>query len=119
MVSKKEKVEGRFTASSEKGFGPTLFDCINVALVSTLGQESVSTFYYAIQETFHLPQKEFERKPLEMLQHLKEFLGVGYGILEVPILRQIKNTFGIEEKGIENLSITKLTELARRNYLHS
>jgi len=101
--------------SIEGGFNSTLFKCITNTLVSTLGEGSVQAFYYAIETKFDFPQKMFERKPLELLQDLNKFLGVGYAILEVSIMGEIKKTFGVEGSG--NLKIGPLVELAKKNYL--
>ena len=105
----------RKPASIEGGFNSTLFKCITNALVSTLGEGSVQAFYYAIETKFDFPREMFERKPLEVLQDLNKFLGVGYAILEVSILREIKKTFGVAENG--NLKIGPLVELAKKHYL--
>src|SRR5580698_3657773 len=94
-IGDREKSIRRPFTGAEKGFDPTLFDCIDNALISILGKEAVLVFYYVIGEQYHLAEKEFERKPLELLQHLEGILGVGYVIVENAIKEGIRKTFQV------------------------
>lgn len=103
------------TIPLDKGFDPSLFDCIDTALTTTLGKITITTFYYAIQEKNHLLESEFPKKPNEVILHLKEILGeVGFRVLERPIIAQIRQTFEIAES-VHDLKAA--IELAKRNYL--
>lgn len=103
------------TIPHEKGFDPSLFDCLDKALTATLGKTTITTFYYAIQEKYHFPESDFPIKPNEVITCLKEIIGeIGFRVLERPIIAQIKQTFEIME------SVTDLQtaiDLAKRNYL--
>ncbi|MGA2874275.1 MAG: hypothetical protein ABSE82_01940 [Nitrososphaerales archaeon] len=103
----------------EKGFNPTLFDCIDVALTSVLGRESVSTFYYAITANFKLQSMEFERKPLKVIQYLRLIIGEpAFALLEGAVLSHIKRRFQITGLKDEP-SLKTMVELAKNAYLHS
>jgi hypothetical protein len=103
----------------EKGFNATLFDCIDRALSSVLGRPAASTFYFAIEERSGLPEADFQKKPLVVLQHLKEILGeAGFNTIERSIVCEIANTFGIEP-GDAKVPLTEVVELARKNYIQS
>jgi hypothetical protein len=98
-----------------KGFNPTLYRAIDTALVSVLGREAVTTFYYHIAEKHNLLDQEFEQRPLEVLQYLEEILGrQGFRILTVPIIVQIRETFGVVDNAT---SIKRIVELAKKGYL--
>jgi hypothetical protein len=103
--------------NTDKGFNASLFDCINNTLVSTLGEDAIESFYRAIEMNYNFPQELFETTPLGVLQDLKDFLGVGYGILEVLIRRGIRAKFKVQENGSERLELTELIEVARKNFL--
>ena len=62
----------RTSRNFTKGFNPTLYDAIDSALVSVLGQEAVSTFYYHIGVKHGLSEKELKERPLEVLQYMEE-----------------------------------------------
>jgi hypothetical protein len=101
----------------EKGFNPTLYDCIDRALSSLLGRQAVSTFYFAVEEKFNLPEAEFERRPLELIYYLRSIFGeAGFGIVEKAIVSQFKATFQITN-GMSDLA--SLVELAKNNYLRA
>lgn len=40
----------------EKSFNAMLYDCIDGSLKSILGEDGVSTFYYAIEQKFEFPK---------------------------------------------------------------
>lgn len=112
FVSAKKK---QLTTPEERGFNPSLFECIDKALTATIGKEAVATFYYYTNEVHRIPQSEFPRKPIEVLQHLKDMFGeAGYRVLEKPIIAQIRETFGISANVA---TITDLLEMAKQNYL--
>jgi hypothetical protein len=86
-------------------------------LSSVLGRSAVSTFYYAIQERFNFPEKEFPQKPLEVLKDLEVILGkAGYGILEKTIGSEVRETFKVNQDGFD---LAHVVEEARVNYLKS
>ncbi len=83
------------------------------------GRPAASTFYFAIEERTGLPEVDFQKKPLVVLQHLKEILGeAGFQIIERSIICEIVNTFGIEQ-GESQGTLTVVVELARKNYIQS
>ena len=99
----------------EEGFNPTLFKCIDKAITSILGREAVSTFYYAIEETNHIPEADFPKRPLDVLQYFEKILGEsGFAIIEKAIIVEIENTFKITQS---HLDIEGTIELARKNYI--
>ena len=101
----------------DKGFDPSLFECIDRALKATIGGDAVATFYYYTREIHGIPQNEFPKRPFEVLQHLKDMFGeTGYQVLEKPIIAQIKETFQIRENVI---NLTDILNLAKRNYLQN
>ena len=105
------------TIPNEKGFDPSLFDCMDKALTATLGKTTITTFYYAIQERYHVPESEFPQKPSQVVSGLREILGeIGFRVLERPLISQIKQTFEIIES-VHDLQ--KVIELAKRNYLQA
>lgn len=79
-----------------------------------MGRESVSTFYYAIEETYHIPEKDFPKKPQEVLKYFKLILGeAGFAVIRKVIIIEIAGTFKIEQS--ENLEAT--IELAKKKYI--
>jgi len=102
----------------EKGFQATLFDCIDIALTSVLGKESVRTFYYSIAERFNIPLLEFQRRPLEILDHFQEVLGeTAFKGLEPSIISSIRVVFQIRED--KSVGLSKIVELAKDSYLRA
>lgn len=102
----------------QKGFHPTLFDCIDIALTTVLGKEAVSTFYYAISEKSKIPLFEFERNPTEILRHLEEILGVeAFKGLEKCIISNIQVVFQIQAS--DHVGLDKMIELAKESYLNA
>ncbi len=100
-----------------KGFNPTLYDAIDTALVSVLGKEATSTFYYHIRVKHGLSEKELKERPLEVLQYMEELLGkAGFAVLTPAILVQIAETFSLEAKPT---NIKLAIEQAKKNYLVS
>ena len=80
-----------------------------------MGQEAVSSFYYAIGEKHRIDSEEFKKMPLKMLQHLKELLGPrAFGIIEPAIFAEVRNAFDIQTKPRD---FAQLIELAKKNYL--
>jgi hypothetical protein len=103
--------------SHRKDFNSKLFDAIDAGLVSVLGREAVSSFYYNIEENHNISREEFKDRPVEVLEHLRVLLGEsGFSILLVPILDQIKDTFAIEGKPLD---VDAAIELAKKKYLLS
>jgi len=101
-------------------FNPKLFECIDKALISILGGASTSTFYYAISERFDLARGDFERKPLEVLDHLRTIVGEGgFSILELAIVSQIIETFKIANEDHKKIGISNALEQAEKNHLRS
>lgn len=99
----------------EKGFHTTLFDCIDIALTTVLGKESVSTLYYAISEKFNIPLIEFDRRPIEVLKHFEEIIGVkAFRPLESCIVSSIQVVFQIKEGDV---GLERMIELAKDSYL--
>ena len=81
-----------------------------------MGRQSVSTLYFGIAERFNLPLAEFERRPMEMLQHLKELVGVAaFALLEPKINSSLKVVFEIKED--KTIGLTRMIELAKKSYL--
>jgi hypothetical protein len=79
-----------------------------------LGRESVSTFYYAIEETYHIPEADFPKRPEAVSISLEKIPGeAGFSTLKRAILIEICSTFKISET---HLDITGSIELARKNY---
>lgn len=105
-------------ARFEKSFNATLFDCIDYALMRILGREAIATFYYAITERYNIPMLEFERRPVEILQHLSELIGVrGFVVLEDTIALSVKEAFEIEAS--ESIGLRKMIDLAKDAYLNA
>ena len=103
------------TIPHEKGFDPSLFDCMDKALTATLGKTTITTFYFAIQERYQISESEIPQKPNQVILGLKEILGeVGFRVLERPMMSQIKQTFEIMEN-VHDLQMA--IDLAKRNYL--
>ena len=103
------------TNTFEKGFNPTLFECFDKALVSVLGRESVSTFYYFVHEKVGIPESEFSRRPVEVLQRIRDLVGeVSFSLLEKGIIAQVKERFRIDMK---NLNLEQVLVLAKQSYL--
>jgi len=81
-----------------------------------LGKEAVSTFYYAIQETYHILEEDFPKRPQEVLASLEKILGeAGFVVIKRAILIQIRTTFKLQETTSD---INRNIELARERYLH-
>lgn len=103
-------------ARFQKSFNATLFDCIDYALAKILGREAIATFYYAITERYSIPLMEFDRRPVEILQHLSELIGVrGFAALEDTIALSVKEAFEIEAD--ESIGLQKMIDLAKDAYL--
>ena len=84
-------------------------------MTATLGKTTITTFYFAIQERYQIPESEFPQKPNQVILGLKEILGeVGFRVLERPMMSQIKQTFEIMEN-VHDLQMA--IDLAKRNYL--
>jgi hypothetical protein len=99
----------------KEGFNPTLFKCIDKAATSILGRESISTFYYAIQESYHIPEEDFPKRPQDVLKSLHNFLGdAGFAIIKNAVTIEVRTTFKIQG---ENLDLDAVIELAKRSYL--
>ncbi|MHB1867536.1 MAG: hypothetical protein ACYCPP_01155 [Nitrososphaerales archaeon] len=85
-------------------------------MTTVLGRQVVSTLYSGITERFNLPLVEFERRPMEMLQHLKELVGVAaFALLEQKINSSLKIVFEIKED--KTIGLTRMIELAKKSYL--
>ncbi|HVB11618.1 MAG TPA: hypothetical protein VNE86_00695 [Nitrososphaerales archaeon] len=85
-------------------------------MTTVLGRQSVSTLYFGITERFNLPLVEFERRPMEMLQHLKELVGVAaFALLEQKINSSLKIVFEIKED--KTIGLPRMIELAKKSYL--
>jgi hypothetical protein len=81
-----------------------------------LGREAVSTFYYAIQETYHIPEEDFPKRPQEVLAYFEKILGeAGFAVIKRAMLTQMRTTFRISEMTSD---INRSIELARESYLH-
>jgi len=66
----------------------------------------------------NLPRNDFQKKPLDVLEGLKQFLGEsGFPIVERAILQNVRETFRIREG--KGLGIFQIIELAKKNYLES
>lgn len=64
----------------------------------------------------NLPLAEFERRPMEILQHLKELVGVAaFALLEQKINSSLKIVFEIKED--KTVGFTRMIELAEKSYL--
>ena len=80
-----------------------------------MGREAVSTFYYAIEENYHIPEADFPKCPEDVLTFLEKILGeAGFSILKRAIIVEICTTFKIAES---HLGIDGTIELARKNYI--
>ena len=101
----------------EKGFDPTLFDCIDESLASVLGRETIDTFYYSIQESYNIPKSKFPEKPLELIEKLRIILGeIGFRVLEKAIVSEIKERFHLYETKQDLVSVISL---AKQSYLRT
>jgi hypothetical protein len=79
----------------------------------------VSTFFYAIEKRSNLTEADFPKKPMVMLQNLKEILGeAGFEVLEKPIVVEISETFGIEKSKSQG-SLDQIVAIARNNFLYT
>ena len=80
-----------------------------------MGRESVSTFYYAIQESNHIPEEDFPKRPQDVMAYLQKILGeAGFAIIRRAIIIEIRTTFKIEQS---HLDLNGTIELARKNYI--
>jgi hypothetical protein len=88
---------------------------VDRAVTSILGRESVSTFYYAIEEIYHIPQEDFPKRPLVVLDYLEKILGKpGFAVIKNAIIIEIRRTFRIEQS---QLDVEGTIEIARKNYI--
>jgi uncharacterized membrane protein len=64
-----------------------------------------------------VPEKELQRKPLDVLEKLKIILGEGgYNLLETPIKDEIIKAFKIKNAD-KQMDFDRVIRLARKNYL--
>jgi len=83
-----------------------------------LGRQTVTTLYFRITERYNIPLVEFERRPTEMLQDLKEIVGVAaFALLEQKINSSLKVIFEIKED--KTIGLTKMIELAKKSYVNA
>ena len=83
--------------------------------MSVLGRESVSTFYYFVHEKLGIPESEFSKRPIEVLQRIRELLGEdSFSLLERGIIAQLKETFRIHTN---SNNLESVLELAKQSYL--
>jgi hypothetical protein len=107
--------DNQISLGFEKGFNPTLFGCIDIALASLLGGESVSVFYYAITASSGISSFEFE-KPLMVLQYLEKLIGpTGFRSMEQTIVTQVEITFQIDVA--KWVPLSQAIQLAKDAYL--
>lgn len=99
----------------DKGFEPTLFECIDKALATTLGRDVVSTFYFYMTEQSNLTKAQLPEKPPEVIRYLKDMLGeMGFRALQRPLISSIRARFEISE---DVHDLPQAIELAKRKYL--
>ena len=83
-----------------------------------MGRQTVTTLYFRITERYNIPLVEFERRPTEMLQDLKEIVGVAaFALLEQKINSSLKVIFEIKED--KTIGLTKMIELAKKSYVNA
>ncbi len=82
-------------SEAERSFNGKLFLCIDIALGS-LGEGVKQSFYHQMKERSNLTIDKFASRPLDLMQNIREILGVaGSSILEKRILREMNSSFGI------------------------
>jgi len=102
--------------ADEKGFNGKISECIEKALDS-LGEGIKQSFYYQINEKYHLPKEQFASRPAEIIQHLEEILGpTGSSVVERLIVREIRIKFGLEFR--ENVNLSEAIQQARTKFLN-
>lgn len=112
------RIQGCHTSyKNDENLNIILFDCATKALSSILGESSVSTLVFAVQERFGLPGEELRRKPLVMVSGLVSFLGeTGYRMLEPAIINEIRARFNIQDD-VNELNFEEVAELAAKKHL--
>jgi hypothetical protein len=82
-------------SEAERAFNGKIFQCIDRALGS-LGEGVKQSFYHQMKERSNLTVDKFAARPLDMVQNLRDILGVaGSSIVEKMILREINSSFGM------------------------
>ena len=80
----------------DEGFKPTIFECIDRALVKTLGIDVAKALYFYMLDVHKMSDDQLQQRPTEVIQHLKEMLGEsGFRALERAINSEIRARFEI------------------------
>ena len=102
-------------SDAERSFNGKLFLCIDKALGS-LGEGVKQSFYHQMKERSNLTIDKFAARPLDVIQNLREILGVaGSSIVEKMIIREMNASFGTALSS--GVSFPEAVQQARNAYL--
>jgi len=101
-------------SESSTGFNVRIFACVDSAL-DTFGAGAKKAFYFQISEKYGIPEKDFPKRPLDVIRYMKEILPRGYPIVERAIVKEICQRFNIPYT--ETLSLAGVLARAQSKFL--
>ena len=102
-------------SAAERGFNAKIFECIDKALGS-LGEGVKQSFYHQMKERSNLTIDKFATRPQELIENLRQILGVsGSTIVEKLIIQEIRTSFGLKLQN--GITLSEAISDARRTFL--